>query len=197
MLAAPPVAAQTADPIAGYVIDLRGATSGLPRETVYFPGIPLDTIVPARGFGFDVGGHVFVLKLGSARVGLGANYLRVRGTAEGVATNVSTIAPQVSFNFGSANGWSYLSAGLGRAWVVTDTDVAASSPTDPPTGPTTEPATGPTTTETGGITSVNYGGGARWFLRRRVAAGFDVRVHRLSGPSRETLVSVSVGLSVR
>ena len=181
MLAASPAAAQTADPVAGYVIDLRGATSGLPRQTIFYPGIPVETIVPARGFGFDVGGHVFVLRLGPARVGVGANYVRVRGTAEGIAANVSTIAPQVSFNFGSSNGWSYLSAGLGRAWVATN--VARE--------------TGSAVTKTDGITSVNYGGGARWFLKRRLAAGFDVRVHRLSGPARETLVSVSVGLSVR
>jgi hypothetical protein len=181
LLLAVPAAAQTPDRVGGYVVDLRGATSGLPRDTVFFPGIPAETIVPARGFGFDVGGHVYVFTLGPSRIGLGANYVRVRGTSPGVAANVSTVAPQISFNFGGANGWSYLSAGLGRAWVKT----------------TVERAAGPTTADTGGLSALNYGGGARWFLARHVAAGFDVRFHRLSGATQETLVAVSVGLSVR
>ncbi|MGH8186055.1 MAG: outer membrane protein [Steroidobacteraceae bacterium] len=181
LLATAPAAAQAPDRVRGYVVDLRGATSGLTRESVFFPEIPAETTVPARGFGFDVGAHVYLLTLGPSRIGIGANYVRVRGTSPGVTANVSTIAPQLSFNFGGANGWSYLSAGLGRAWVKT----------------TLERAAGLTTADSGGISAVNYGGGARWFLARHIAAGFDVRFHRLSGPASVSLVAVSVGLSVR
>jgi hypothetical protein len=43
---------------------------------------------------------------------------------------------------------------------------------------------------------VNVGGGARWFLRERVAVGFDVRFHRLLAthavPSTQ-IVGLSVG----
>jgi hypothetical protein len=181
VLVALPAAAQGPDPVAGYVLDLRGATSGLPKETAFFPGIPVETIVPARGFGFDVGGHVYLFGLGPSRVGIGLNYLRVRGTTPGIVGNVSSVAPQVSFNFGGANGWSYLSAGVGRAWVRT----------------TIERESGPATAESEGLTAFNYGGGARWFLMRRLALGFDVRLHRVSGPPRTSLFAASVGFSVR
>ena len=37
--------------------------------------------VPSRGFGYDVGGHVYLFNLGPARLGLGVNVIGVRGTA--------------------------------------------------------------------------------------------------------------------
>ena len=182
LLAAAPAAAQSREPVGPFVVDLRGATSGVPNDTAFFPaGVTSDTIVPARGFGLDAGGHVYLFALGPARVGLGASYVRVRGTAEGITATVSTVAPQLSFNFGSRDGWSYLSAGAGRAWVRTTVDgapVAASR-------------------DSGALTSINAGGGARWFLRSHLAVGFDVRWHRVSGPPRATLLTASVGFSVR
>jgi hypothetical protein len=181
VLAAVPAAAQGPDPIRGYVIDLRGTTTGLPKDTAFFPGIPVETIVPARGFGFEVGGHVYVLTLGPSRVGLGATYVRARGTTEGIAATVSTVAPQVSFNFGTAAGWSYLSAGLGAASVST----------------TATSETGTIRADTESLRSVNYGGGARWFLARRLAVGFDLRLHQVSGPPKTTLFAASVGFSIR
>jgi len=181
VLATAPAAAQGPDPVAGYVIDLRGATSGLPKETAFFPGIPVETIVPARGFGFDVGVHVYPFTLGPSRIGFGAAYVGVRGTTPGIVANVRTLAPQVSFNFGTAGGWSYLSAGLGRAWVTSTVDRES----------------GALISESGALSAMNYGGGARWFLRRRLAIGFDVRFHRVSGPPKTNLVSASVGFSVR
>lgn len=181
VLAPARVAAQGQDPVAGYVLDLRGATSGLPAETAFFPGIPLDTVVPARGFGFDVGAHVYLFRLGPSRVGLGANYVRVRGTTMGIVATASIIAPQVSLNFGTANGWSYLSAGFGSARINTRFDDEA----------------GAVSAESGGLDATNYGGGARWFLARRLAVGFDARFHRISGPPKASLFAMSVGFSVR
>jgi len=180
-LAAGPAAAQGPDPVSGYVIDVRGTTSGLPKESAFFPNIPVDSVVPARAFGFDIGGHVYLFTLGPSRVGIGANYLHARGTAPGVVANVSTLAPQVSFNFGSREGWSYLSAGAGRARMTTTVDDEAGS----------------LTSEFDGLNAVNYGGGARWFLRRHIAAGFDVRFHRISGPPTTSFFSAAVGFSVR
>jgi hypothetical protein len=181
VLAAAPAAAQGQGPVAGYVFDLRGATSGLPKETAFFPPFSVETVVPSRGFGFDVGGHVYLFRLGPSRVGVGANYVRVRGTAPGIVAETSTIAPQISFNFGSANGWSYLSAGVGRAWVTTSV----------------EGESGALTSDSGGLSATNYGGGARWFLARRLAVGFDARFHRIAGPPKTALFSASVGFSVR
>jgi hypothetical protein len=181
VLAPARVAAQGQDPVAGYVLDLRGATSGLPTDTAFFPGIPLETIVPARGFGFDVGAHVYLFRLGPSRVGIGANYVRVRGTAPGVVASASILAPQLSFNFGTASGWSYLSAGFGSARTSTRFEDTA----------------GTVTAESGGLDATNYGGGARWFLARRLAVGFDARFHRIAGPPKASLFTASVGFSVR
>lgn len=217
VLLSAPVSAQTPpDPPGPYVIDVRGATSGLP-DTDFFPTVPQGTAVPSRGFGFDVGGHVYALTVGSARVGLGANIVRMRGTAStvprapvagsqtgataapvfpDVVSVFTTVAPQVSFNFGTVDGWSYLSAGVGRGSIETQSTAPAGADQVPTVA----------TRSSGGVMSINYGGGARWFLKRHVAFGFDVRFHRLSAGGNGTagpptpgarLVTATIGLSVR
>jgi hypothetical protein len=161
-------------------VDLRGTTAGLPSDTAFFPPLAVDTLVPSRGFGFDVGAHVYVFSLGPARLGIGANYVNARGTADRVTATVSTLAPQLSFNFGSANGWSYLGAGLGRAWVRT----------------TAEQLTGTAEQETGGVGALNVGGGARWFLTSHIGVGFDLRWHRLASTPTAMLLSAAAGFSI-
>ncbi len=192
LLARPaPAAAQL--PLAGppgpYVIDLRGATSGLPTSSSFYPALDDPITVPARGFGFEAGGHVYPFGIGPARLGLGVSFAQVRGTSPGLAGTVRLVAPQVSFNFGTSRGWSYLSAGLGTASMTTrldgETDAAA---------------------ESGSVRSLNFGGGARWFITRHLAASFDVRFHRLSagsprdgrtGTPGATLTAVGVGVGIQ
>lgn len=179
LLVASAAAAQDAPP-GPWVLDLRGATSALSNDGAFFPGLPTGTLVPSRGLGFEAGAHVYVATLGPARVGLGASYLLVRGAADDVESRFGALAPQVSFNFGTADGWSYLSAGWGRAWVRTSVDGLER--------------------DSGGIPAINVGGGARWFVAARAAVGFDVRFHRLSptdAAPATLLASVSVGVSVR
>ena len=177
-----PVAAhgQALDPPGPWVLDVRGATSGLPSDTAFFPSLAVDTLVPSRGFGFDVGAHVYLFSLGPSRIGVGASYVEARGTTDTVTANVRTVAPQVSFNFGSSNGWSYLGAGLGRAWVRT----------------TAVQLSGTAEQETGGVASINFGGGARWFLTSRIGVGFDVRWHRLASTPKTMLLSAGAGFSI-
>jgi hypothetical protein len=186
-----PASAQTPSPPGPYVIDVRGAFSGLPTQAAFLPALPSATAIPSRGFGFEAGGHVYLLSLGPARLGLGVSVLRARGTAStvtetaalpDVAVTLTAIAPQVSFNFGTRDGWSYLSAGYGRAQVRA---IAT-------------PATGSTLQQdSGGVAAINFGGGARWFLRDHLAVGFDVRFHRLSAPASTMPVAVAVGFSLR
>ena len=212
LVTAAPAAAQlpAPDPPGPYVIDVRGTTGGFPGNAAFFPPAPSGTIVPSRGFGFDIGGHVYLFRLGGSRVGVGANILRVAHTTSpappvvpagstapppartipDVEATLSTIAPQVSFNFGSADGWSYLSAGMGIAEIQTATSgiVAAGS------------------VDSGSLSSINVGGGARWFRNRHLAVGFDVRFHLVAGEARPaplrstprtTLVFASAGISLR
>ena len=194
---AAPAAAQTTSSPGPWVVDVRGVTSPVPIDPAFYP--PLDSaFVPARGFGLDVGAHVYVFNFGPARVGLGANLVMLRGTAspppptveDGGSTAVQrltvgmrVIAPQVSLNFGSHDGWSYLSAGLGAASVNAEaTEVL------------------PGRHESGLLRAVNFGGGARWFLTERLAFGFDLRAHQIAAGADTPKVSVfavGAGLSIR
>jgi hypothetical protein len=104
-----------------------------------------------------------------------------------VRATLLIVAPQVSFNFGTGDGWSYLSGGVGAARVQT--------------------ASAPGASNDGGIvTAFNAGGGARWFVTPRLAVGFDVRLHWMSsGRAREgnpaaprsTVGGASAGFSFR
>ena len=172
-------AAQTPEPPGPWVLDVRGTTSGLPSHAAFFPPLSTETLVPTRGFGLNVGAHVYLLSLGPARLGVGADYVRMRGTSDTVTATVSTVAPAVSFNFGTTNGWSYLSGGVGRGQVTA----------------AVETATGTVEQDSSGLTT-HYGAGARWFLRRHLGIGFDLRWHRLSWPPKGTLMAFSVGGSV-
>ena len=194
---ATPGAAQTVSPPGPWIVDIRAATSSVPTDLSFYPAGDA-TLVPSRGFGLDVGGHIYLFTFGPSRVGVGANLVVIRSTAtepasgegdlpeERLSLNMRTVAPQVSFNFGSRDGWSYLSAGLGIGSISTRVE-------------------GVTTSErnSGQVRAINFGGGARWFLSDRVAFGFDVRAHRLAaaGSERPTpgvnAVAVSAGLSVR
>jgi hypothetical protein len=220
LLMSTPAAAQLSPPSTPgpYVIDIRAPMSGLPSTSGFHPVLPANTLVPKRGFGLGVGGHVYVASLGVSRVGLGVDVLRVRGTAVtpatpstspantgppsssdalstagqiDVAMTMTAVAPQLSFNFGTREGWSYLSGGYGAAQMHTEAQ-----------GEREGPLGGQTTLvrDDGRSASINYGGGARWFIRDRVAVGFDLRFHRIAAVGTRPvakLVVASVGLSVR
>ena len=203
-----------------YVIDVRGVMSGLPSSGVFHPVVPVATLLPRRGFGFGAGAHVYLLKLGAARIGIGAEMARTRGTATtpaptststtttttsstttrpalitsaaiDTATTVTLVVPEVSFNFGTRDGWSYLSAGYGTARIH-------GSASGELTGPLTGSAT--LVHAEGRASAINYGGGARWFIREHMAVGFDLRFHRVAAVGTQPGVRVfalSVGLSVR
>lgn len=214
LLAALPAAAQL--PVPGppgpYVIDLRGALGPFPKDQAFFPPVPPGTIVPSRGFGIDLGGHVYLMGIGAARLGIGLNLVQLRHTTSppepdkpagttttptptprtipDVHATLTLMAPQVSLNFGSANGWSYLSAGMGTAGMRT-----SSSGTE---------KTG--ARESGRLSAINVGGGARWFRNRHMAFAFDVRFHLVSaraqpvpllGSPKTTMALISAGLSMR
>jgi hypothetical protein len=202
LLLLPPLAvAQGRDPVSGFVVDVRGASATLPTDQGWTPVLPTGSLVPSRGLGLDLGAHVYAGRLGPARLGLGSSVLIARGTAvpgdaapnvPEIATRLTALAPQVSFNFGHRLGWSYLSAGAGPAKVQssgTAVDDSAASAADEPWG-----------------MAINYGGGARWFVTGRIAFGFDLRWYRLSGREAigarpeapgTTKLAINAGLSFR
>ena len=172
------------------VVDVRGATAGVPSEAVFYPPLPEDTLVPARGFGFDAGAHVYAGTIGPARLGYGANVVVVRATQSVTSAVVRLVAPQVSINFGGARGWSYVSGGVGLATL---------------TGRLQGPA-GLIDLEqgSGALMAFNVGAGARWFFLSRMAFTFDLRFHRYGAGGEDdaptpagTVGTASVGVSFR
>jgi hypothetical protein len=218
-----PLAAQSAAPAADsgrpgpYVIDVRGTNLSLPRDAAFFPPIPAATAVPTRGYGFEVGAHLYLLQLGPARLGIGGTLLRARGTAApgepdedddgrrtstprpttpDIATSATLAVPQLSMNFGSRAGWSYLSAGIGRATLSTRASTFVDEDDE-------DDATAARSIDHEGRSTINFGGGARWFAKPRMAFSFDVRFHIVGagGGERPTprtmLLAASAGVSLR
>jgi hypothetical protein len=186
-----------------FVLDARGVMASLKPSNAIAANVGLTaaTELPGRGFGFSVGAHVYPVRGRRFALGVGADLLlRARGSRtqpaasatapEGptVVTRMTAVAPQVSLNFGKRNGWSYVSAGMGPASIVTELD------DDPFPDADTNPR------------AINYGGGARWFAKKHLAFTFDVRFYAVrpqeattTRPAypRMTVTVLSAGISVR
>lgn len=198
-------------PVTGVVFDIRGIMAALPTAEGWVPSVPESPPLPGRGFGGEVGGHVYLASLGRSRVGLGASagLGRRSASADGpkdgatptalqaagisVTSQVRYLAPQVSLNFGHSRGWSYLSGGYGLAQVRSE-------------------ATGkdgrlPLAVDTGWGRAINMGFGARWMRRSRLGFSVDLRWHRVAGGSGgtgssatragATLLNMAVGVAFR
>jgi hypothetical protein len=202
--------AQQKEPIGPFVVDLRAVSSGLPAEPGWTPLLPAATVVPSRGLGFEVGAHVNLLRRRSIALGVGATWLKARGstsppgvsesatsstaqTNPDVTTRVTAFAPQVSLNFGHSLGWSYLSVGLGRSRTESEASLAGGTTTFRPS-------------DSGWVKTLNYGGGARWFLTDRLGVGFDLRWHKVGlvpasaahpGAGRASLFVAGVGIVIK
>ncbi len=201
--------AQPKEPIGRFVVDIRGASAGLPTAQGWTPVVPTGTQVPARALGLEAGAHVYVVRLRGAAVGLGGTWLLARGTiappeaptstttatlaGPEVTTRFSSVAPQLSLNFGHALGWSYLSAGLGQTRVESEAVAPSSTVQFVPR-------------DSEWTKTLNFGGGARWFITDHIGVGFDLRWHKLSivpaspthpGAPRASLVTAGVGVSLK
>ncbi len=199
--------AQNIEPVPLFVADIRGVTAALPTATGWTPEVLTGTEVPSRGLGVDVGAHVFVLRGRNMALGAGATLLIARSststvieptaqvpnppTLPDVATRMTVLSPQVSINFGRRLGWSYISAGLGRAKVSSTATLGSAS----------IPNVVDDWTRT-----LNYGGGVRWFVNDHLGVGFDVRWQQLAAKEdpttlatapRDTRFVLGIGISVR
>ena len=200
-LAARPVHAQDPPPRIGpFVIDLHGALPNFPSDDSLLAdsrGMKLAEL-PGSGLGFQVGAHLYLLRWRAMTVGVGGEFAasRARQTpAAGVQSvrpaeeRFTSIAPQLSFNFGTGHGWSYISGGLGQSvWSIV------------PEGQDDYPA------DTDRVKTINYGGGARWFIKAHLAFSFDVRfyainpgsaAYRFTQSPRTTLLVIGAGVSVK
>ena len=209
--------AQDPGPLGPYVVDLHVAMAGLPKDPSFFPSVPSGTFVPTRALGLDVGGHVYPLRIGPARLGIGASLARTAGraspaqpstsstssppprqTSPDVDSTMTTLAPQLSLNFGSSTGWSYISAGVGQTRITSTASSYASGSSS--SASTVEEKV----LELQRRQTINVGGGARWFLTTHVAFSFDVRIHMIAARATEeartakaTTIVAGAGLSFR
>jgi hypothetical protein len=177
-----PVAASDAPP-GPFAIDVRYAMPSYNTGSALADPLGFRTDqLPGRGWGLDIGAHVYPLRGKRMSLGLGASLVRTSGskppdpevataaTDPTIETRFSAFVPQLSLNFGSSRGWSHISGGLAFMRRTTG-DVDA------------EVADGPR------LRGIHYGGGARWFVSRHVAFTFDLRFYRIpEQPAEGTVV---------
>lgn len=197
--AAVPARAQEPPPKIGpFVIDLHGTVPRFPdaMQLADSRGLQLSQL-PGAGLGVQVGATIYVFRFKAITFGLGGEYAssRARQTpidATGLPSTTEkfeTISPQISFNFGTGHGWSYISGGIGQStWsLVADGQTPFPSDTDK-------------------MRTINYGGGARWFAKSHLAFSFDVRFYQIDpgtpyfgypGSPRTTLMIIGAGVSVK
>jgi hypothetical protein len=172
--------AQPEEPIGRFTADIRGSFARHKQE----PSVATDLGVlsgnlPTRSLGLSGGAHWYPARLGVITFGLGGHLVWTRGseTPETTATSTtpgtgttppppnasSTVvrhfrvwAPDVSFNFGHRNGWSYISGGLGRSNLFVE--LKEQPVANPP-----------------GRQTIHYGAGARWFTTHHIAVSLDLR----------------------
>lgn len=163
--ARPVFAQQPVQRIGPFVLDVRGAMPkyGQNADLAVAHGLNAGDL-PSRGFGVVVDGHYYFLKWHAITFGIGGQVLLSRGHNGGsaagpaVTTTFKAFSPQISFNFGTGRGWSYLSGGVGRSTLVIQAETAPAEQAQP-------------------LTTINYGGGARWFMTPHLAFTFDVRFY--------------------
>src|SRR5262245_6707947 len=187
-------------PIGRFVLDVRATFPRMPEsvELADSRGLALAEL-PGGGLGLDVGAHLYGFRWNVVTFGLGAQATVGRAHSSGtdsagnvgraVTSRFTHVAPQLSLNFGSGDGWSYLSGGIGPStWSIVPDGSAAAAPDEQR------------------LRTINYGGGARWFTRRHVAFHFDVRFYLVSagapgatlpGSPATRLLILGAGVSLR
>jgi hypothetical protein len=188
-------------PIGRYVADARVNFPKFKQDPNIASGIGATALnLPARAFGFVVGAHWHPLRVGIMTLGLGGEISAARrGHTLNTGTKVapvnvtvnsrfSAVSPQISFNFGARDGWSYISGGIGWSRF------------------TAERADRPLPDQESGSKTINYGGGARWFAKKHLAVSMDLRFYAVNpqlptatrpAVSRMTLMAFSAGAAIR
>ena len=89
LLTGAPASAQSPSRPGPWAIDVRGVTGPVPEQTVFYPPLDRTALIPGRGLGLDLGVHVYLLNLGPARLGIGADLFYVRGRTRPLAVRAS------------------------------------------------------------------------------------------------------------
>ena len=194
-------------PIPHFVVDLHGVFPGFPVEQALADSRGLGpsglSELPGRAFGGDIAAHFFPFRWRAITFGIGGRAMAARATKEPdpipgttlvtVTEKFSYIGPELSFNFGTGTGWSYLSGGINvsRWSIIPKLPDGTDAPPQPP--------------DEERLKTITYGGGARWFARPHVAFSFDVRFYAINPSSpgalppspRTTLLVIGGGISIK
>lgn len=191
-----------------FVVDLRGAVFKPPVDVQLAGSRGLKSLADLPGFGLGgvAGVHVYPLKWRAVTFGIGGEVVVARAhhspptvpagqpvTTSAIGTAVTerfvSAAPQLSFNFRGSNGWSYISGGIGQSvWQIV------------PDGRDV------TTADEERLRTVNYGGGARWFIKKHLAFSLDVRIWQVDpgsphfgfpGSPRASILIISAGVAAK
>jgi hypothetical protein len=187
-------------PIGPFVVDVRASLPKVKATPAMAAAINVTTAnLPGRGLGLALGAHWYPLRKGMLTLGVGGEWVasRARHSLDGatataaptvVTSRFSTLAPQISLNFGSQQGWSYISGGIGSSRFTVERQDAPLPP------------------QLSRTKTINYGGGARWFSKTHVATSFDVRFYAVNPQdatagrpalARMRMMALTVGVSLK
>lgn len=198
-----PAAAQDPPPKIGpFAFDVHGYWARFPTNDKQLSdsrGLDLREL-PGHGIGIHAAATFYVYSWRAVTFGLGGDFTAARSHTDGKRLGVNVVgrpitetfthvAPELSFNFGNGNGWSYVSGGIGPGvWSVLPDGQTASGP------------------DVERLQTINYGGGARWFVNRHIAFTVDVRFYAINpstpvfnrpGGPRKTLRFMGAGISIK
>jgi hypothetical protein len=201
LLCAGTAAAQPPEPVGPYAVDVRGALARFKQDPSVAAGldVPADSL-PTRGLGLGAGVHFYPLRVRRVTLGFGGVVLVARDilmktadasasvVAPTVTPRLSLLSPQLSLNFGTREGWSYISGGVGLARLTSERDDQ------------------PAADSRGRVRATHYGGGARWFTGPHLAFTFDLRFYTVNAGEpaatapaypRSRFMVISAGVSLR
>jgi hypothetical protein len=177
-----PVAPLKVAPLPIIVLDARVGFSSLGSDTTTAAGLGQAVEdMPSRAKTLVVGAHLYPLRKGGLKLGVGAEVIRGVSSNQRLDSTGKEVGPiirrklegmsgQLSLNFGKGKGWSYITVGGGPMKFESYLDDA--KPTR------------------AGATTLNYGGGARWFTAGHLAFTVDVRFY-LTRPATATFDAVA------
>jgi hypothetical protein len=181
---------QPREPIGRFVADAQVAFPKFPDDAAIATALGVsEENLPGRGLGVGIGMHFYPARSGKVALGLGGRLLISRasktlepateGGTPGPTVNgyFTALSPEVSVNFGTNEGWSYVSGGI--AW----------------SGLTIEKEATPVADADGRLTAIHYGGGARWFAKPHLAFSFDLRFYRYG--AQDAIAGTATGTVAR
>jgi len=199
--AIPARAQEPPPPIPLFVVDVQGNVPRFPQDPILAHSRDISlTELPGAGLGGQLGVHVYFFRFKAMTVGVGGQTIvarakqtpptDVQNQIKAVTEKFRSLSGQISLNFGSGTGWSYLSGGIGRTnWSIV------------PEGRKLLPG------DEEVLKTINYGGGARWFAKSHLAFSFDVRLYAINpgvaslpghiGSPRTTFMVIGAGVSLK